>query len=248
MILLLSEKQIQIFKQKLLNRKKKLQSENKQQDDSFAETSLAEATGELTTYDNHPADMGTELVDRQRDMALNQLAKKEHEDIEQALQAIKEGTYGICTVCQQTIPYERLEVVPAALTCVEHNDETNKTEGRGESGGILFSDNNKPFEKRNDEENTFNQAARYGTSETPSDVDGNPDFYKSYSEEPTSTEEYESFLGNDIEGNHTKVYSQKKQEMYTEILDEKNIDSHLGDLPFKRSDGYITEEIDKKEK
>jgi RNA polymerase-binding transcription factor DksA len=37
--------------------------------------------------------------------------------IEAALDRIKQGTYGICVVCEEPIPEERLDVVPQATTC-----------------------------------------------------------------------------------------------------------------------------------
>src|SRR5699024_9723026 len=56
----------------------------------FAQESL----GELSNYDNHPADTGTELFERGKDIALHQHREKELEDINEALHAIEEGTYG----------------------------------------------------------------------------------------------------------------------------------------------------------
>ena len=40
-------------------------------------------------------------------------------DVDQALEAIENGTYGKCTECGEDIPYERLEVMSIALQCVE---------------------------------------------------------------------------------------------------------------------------------
>ena len=42
----------------------------------------------------------------------------------QALDQIKSGNYGICTNCHQQIPVQRLFLVPAALRCM--NCENNK--------------------------------------------------------------------------------------------------------------------------
>lgn len=43
----------------------------------------------------------------------------EHHEILMALQRIDNGTYGLCTVCGQSIPVERLQVVPATLHHVD---------------------------------------------------------------------------------------------------------------------------------
>src|SRR5690625_463671 len=84
----------------------------KQVQDHFGlQSAMRDTTGELSSYDNHPADMGTELFERGKDIALNEHAEKELEEINSALHALDEGTYGICTICGTDIPFERLEAV-----------------------------------------------------------------------------------------------------------------------------------------
>lgn len=43
-----------------------------------------------------------------------------HKSIKDALHRISEGTFGSCSVCNKPISHGRLEVNPAASTCVEH--------------------------------------------------------------------------------------------------------------------------------
>jgi DnaK suppressor protein len=40
--------------------------------------------------------------------------------VEQALEKIKEGTYGQCDICGEEIPEARLKANPAASTCMAH--------------------------------------------------------------------------------------------------------------------------------
>ena len=54
---------------------------------------------------------------------MDELKEEEIEKIQAALRAMDEGTYGKCVVCGKDIPFERLEAVPTALTCIEHVDE-----------------------------------------------------------------------------------------------------------------------------
>jgi DnaK suppressor protein len=46
------------------------------------------------------------------------LASESLDDIEHALSRLDAGTYGTCEVCGQAIPFERLEAIPHASTCV----------------------------------------------------------------------------------------------------------------------------------
>jgi len=40
--------------------------------------------------------------------------------VDQALQRVEAGTFGLCEICKKEIENERLEANPAARTCVEH--------------------------------------------------------------------------------------------------------------------------------
>ena len=45
-------------------------------------------------------------------------AREAIEDIEHALQRLDAGTYGSCEACGSQIPFERLEAIPSARSCV----------------------------------------------------------------------------------------------------------------------------------
>lgn len=108
----MEDKQLQHFKEKLEKALEELKEH---------ETELPDADeSEISSVDNHPADAATDLVLATTDLAIDELKKEEQEEIELALKAIEEGTYGLCTECQTEIPLERLEAFPTALTCVDH--------------------------------------------------------------------------------------------------------------------------------
>ncbi len=44
-------------------------------------------------------------------------------EIDAALESMKKGTYGVCSVCGEKIEDERLEANPAAHTCKKHLDK-----------------------------------------------------------------------------------------------------------------------------
>ncbi len=49
---------------------------------------------------------------------LIEVSHRELENVETALQKIKDGTYGKCTACNANIPLARLEALPYAIYCV----------------------------------------------------------------------------------------------------------------------------------
>jgi DnaK suppressor protein len=59
-------------------------------------------------------------VDLEPDLADVLLARNDEamDEIEDALRRIADGTYGVCVACGGAIPFERLEIVPAADRCV----------------------------------------------------------------------------------------------------------------------------------
>lgn len=108
------------FKQRLLKEREKLAGQINfldEQGHSGLGTSMQDATSELSAYDNHPADLGSEVFERSKDFSLRENAMIAVADIDSALERIKGGTYGACEVCGRDIAAERLEAVPAASKC-----------------------------------------------------------------------------------------------------------------------------------
>ncbi|WP_020615964.1 TraR/DksA C4-type zinc finger protein [Paenibacillus daejeonensis] len=89
-----------------------------------------EQAGELSSYDNHPGDLGTETFEKARDMAIDESMEERLEQIEAALVRMDDGTYGHCEVSGEPIPFERLEAVPYTTRTVEHVDEAPINEER----------------------------------------------------------------------------------------------------------------------
>ncbi|WP_048602568.1 TraR/DksA family transcriptional regulator [Rubeoparvulum massiliense] len=96
---------------------------------------------ELSSYDNHPADYGDQYYEREKDSALLERSKQRVIEIEQALERLAEGKYGICQECGKEIPYERLDALPTASFCIDHSQMVN-TAGKVVPGeGIRDQDN-----------------------------------------------------------------------------------------------------------
>jgi RNA polymerase-binding transcription factor DksA len=74
---------------------------------------------ELTDYDQHPADSGTETHEQQLDETTEMMLASEAENVEVALARLAKGDYGKCVDCGKDIPRERLEAIPEAVRCIE---------------------------------------------------------------------------------------------------------------------------------
>lgn len=79
---------------------------------------LADDGNERSDGHHHPAEAASDAEMREHDLRLQTRAKERIEHIERALQAIREGTYGVCVACGQPIPEGRLRAMPDAERCV----------------------------------------------------------------------------------------------------------------------------------
>ncbi|WP_339254632.1 TraR/DksA C4-type zinc finger protein [Sporosarcina sp. FSL W8-0480] len=240
---MLSNQQKNIIKQELMEMKTQYAKTERETD---IRNSERDAVGELSTYDNHPGDLGTELFERQKDMALNVHAGDEISKVDNALQALSNGTYGYCEVCEREIPFERLEALPYTTYCIEHSPDQDIPKDRPSEEDILIMANPNSFaDRRNgarrDGEDSFQEIAKSGTSETPSDFVGDHDDYNSlyYNEiSDGQAEEVEEFISTDITGETRGYVRSDFTEEYEERLDNEGIESPLGDIPYHRKDSY----------
>jgi RNA polymerase-binding transcription factor DksA len=81
--------------------------------------SESDELSELSNYDQHPADTGTETFEREKDLSILDSLEAELDELEAALQRIDDGTYGVDEVTGEPIAPERLEAVPTARTNVD---------------------------------------------------------------------------------------------------------------------------------
>jgi DnaK suppressor protein len=114
----LSKEKLGYFKDKLLQMRK----ETEQEIESNPNQGPNESIQELANYDNHPADMGTEQFEQQRDAGLNLMRDDHLKEIDDALERIENGTFGLSEKSGKPIPEERLEVMPIARNLVEEEE------------------------------------------------------------------------------------------------------------------------------
>lgn len=100
--------------------------------DSATTTLEGEGAGqssELTHVTQHPGDIGTDVSDNDRELALLEAAAGQRAQVEAALARLDEGTYGICVDCGQPIDEVRLEFRPEAARCLADQQKHEATGG-----------------------------------------------------------------------------------------------------------------------
>src|SRR3990167_4893482 len=90
--------------------------------------SQRDASGDLSGYSFHMADMATDNFDREFSLDLASAEQTVLNRIDEALKKIDEGSYGICENCEKPISLKRLKAVPYAKLCIKcKEDEEKKT-------------------------------------------------------------------------------------------------------------------------
>lgn len=104
------------YHQALLSRQTELETQISRQRDILT-MPLSEATDELSVYDQHPADVASDTFEREKELGLLQARQAELDKVYQAMDALQNGVYGICSRCGQDIEPARLERLPSTNLC-----------------------------------------------------------------------------------------------------------------------------------
>ncbi len=77
-----------------------------------------ESPEDRSAYSLHMADRGTDAMEREKSQLLAQRSGDYVEYVDEALDRIEKGTFGICRSCGGEIGRQRLEAVPTANQCI----------------------------------------------------------------------------------------------------------------------------------
>ncbi len=148
------------------------------------------AVGELSAYDQHPADHGSETFEREKDIALRENAWMQLRKVEEAINNLEHGEYGVCERCGEEIPQARLEAIPYTTLCYDCknneeerfiDDEIRPVEEKVLPPYYSFRESRGDYNGF-DGEDSWQAVARYGTANTPQDVSGGLEYDEAYLE------------------------------------------------------------------
>jgi len=108
------------FKQLLLDKRREILINVSNIEGGTLKQSRLDASGDLSSMPIHMADLGTDNYEQEFALGLMDSERKLLQEIDDALQRIEEGTYGICQGTGRPISKARLEAQPWARYCVEY--------------------------------------------------------------------------------------------------------------------------------
>jgi len=127
---LLTKPELLVFKRWLLGRRGAVSGNVSKMEDEALKRSRQDASGDLSSMPIHMADLGSDTFDQDFTLGLIENEETELGAIEDALDRIDAGTFGVCEECEKPIPKERLKAIPHAALCLECK---KKEEGDGGS-------------------------------------------------------------------------------------------------------------------
>lgn len=146
---------------------------------------MSDSVGELSMYDNHPADLGDVVFERSKDVALRDNEHILLEQVETALARIHDGSYGVCDSCGKAIDIERLEALPWATRCIDCQEDKDVIDNtpRPLEEEVLAPPFHRSFlDSANfnfvgfDGEDALQSVLKWGSSDSPQDIPGSYDY------------------------------------------------------------------------
>jgi DnaK suppressor protein len=75
--------------------------------------------GDVSGHALHMADVATDMYDREFALGLAANDRELLYQVNEALERIEEGKFGLCITCKKPIPATRLKAIPHAQTCMK---------------------------------------------------------------------------------------------------------------------------------
>jgi len=125
------KKTLDHFREKLLREKQRVLEEMGGIQAGNLKQSISDQSGENSRYSYHLGDVASLSYGREFTMGLAERQQKYLEQVDDALQRIEDGMYGICKVTNELIPLERLEEVPVAKHSVKGKEILAERKRRG---------------------------------------------------------------------------------------------------------------------
>jgi RNA polymerase-binding protein DksA len=121
-----NKKDLAGFKKLILKRKEEILDEIKHISEDTLKKSQKEASGDISGYTYHMADVATDTYDREFSLGLASAEREALYELNDALKKIEEGNFGICEDCKTPITKTRLKAVPYARLCVKCQERREK--------------------------------------------------------------------------------------------------------------------------
>src|SRR5210317_373081 len=123
----MNKKDLAYFKDLLLKKREELVKNIEYFRGVTTSSTNQESSGDHSAYSFHMADQGTDAMEREKAFLFASRDEKYLRQIDEALDRIDNGTFGICRVTGKEIGRERLEAVPTTTISYEAKLKESKS-------------------------------------------------------------------------------------------------------------------------
>ncbi len=135
----MTKRELDRYKKLLLKKKEEVVRAMRHIEKDTLSQSQREASGDLSGYTLHMADIATDSYDREFSLGLATNAQRILYEIEEALKRIQEKGFGDCLSCGKPIHRRRLSAIPYTSYCIAcQAKEETKRRSLGPSSGPLL--------------------------------------------------------------------------------------------------------------
>lgn len=113
-----SPEDLKYFEELIIKKREALLKELVYLKEASLDTTLADYSGNHSTYSFHMADQGTDAQEREKAFLWAHREGRFLDHLNRALERIKAGSYGLCMECGELVSRARLEAVPHARLCI----------------------------------------------------------------------------------------------------------------------------------
>lgn len=114
------------FKKIIISKKEEILDDIKHISDDTLKKSQKEASGDISGYTYHMADVATDSYDREFSLGIASNDREVLYELDDALKRIEDGAFGICEECKVLIGKNRLKAVPQARFCIKCQQKREK--------------------------------------------------------------------------------------------------------------------------
>ncbi|MEW6096911.1 MAG: TraR/DksA C4-type zinc finger protein [bacterium] len=115
----MNKKELEGYKERLLELREKHLKEKEAMEEGYLHNSQREASGDLSAYSIHMADVAADSYEREKNAELAANINNILYEINESLYRIEKGEYGLCEVCHNKINEQRLQAMPYVRTCID---------------------------------------------------------------------------------------------------------------------------------
>ncbi|MGO9601422.1 MAG: TraR/DksA family transcriptional regulator [Isosphaeraceae bacterium] len=111
--------ELEAFRQTLEMLRARLRGDLDQMTDEALRRSIVNGSGNLSNVPLHMADVGSENYDQEFTLELIENEQGTLELVNEALDRLEQGKFGLCVECGETISKPRLQAIPYTRHCIQ---------------------------------------------------------------------------------------------------------------------------------